>query len=136
MIICDVARIAEALELRRLARLARSGVATRFADDGGVAVSTMVDLALVKLVAKAHRRWFALEPIDIKQLAEREGLSAAYVTQVLVTEAIAAHANEDRCAGRGTARELFHAEVFHCDLPQCCKRCSQATAAVWFQGMS
>jgi site-specific DNA recombinase len=79
-------------------RLTRSGRALRLIDDSGVRASAEFDASLVRLLARAHQWWRILknEPVDIKTLAQRERVTASWMTRVLrlaflspdVTEAI------------------------------------------------
>ncbi len=66
-------------------RLTRTGRAMRLVMADGGALTTDKDTALPQLVARAHRYWVVLrnEPIDIKGLAAREGVSASWISRVL-----------------------------------------------------
>ena len=66
-------------------RLTRTGRAVRLVQGNGSAPTAPVDVALVKLVAKACHWWKLLcsEQITISQLAAREGVSPSYATRIV-----------------------------------------------------
>ena len=76
---------AAGIVLRSPVRLTRSGRALRLVQDGGAAASVRIDPSLVGMVARAHHWWRILrtEPVDVKNLAAREKVSASWMTRVL-----------------------------------------------------
>lgn len=67
------------------ARLTRSGRAMRLVHDNGSTASTHADEAFHRLLPLARRWWTELRAgeLDVTRLAEREGVSASWVTRVV-----------------------------------------------------
>ena len=88
------------LTLSEQVRLTRSGRAMRLVQEGGVVTGAAPDQSLVRLLVHARRWWAELRQgkIDITRLAERERVTATYLTRVVrlaflspeITEAILA----------------------------------------------
>ncbi|OWK27706.1 recombinase family protein [Sphingomonas mucosissima] len=88
------------LAINTAVRLTRTGRAMRLVEGSGLAPSATPDISLVRLVMLARRWWQELRQgtMDITRLAEREKVSATYLTRVVrlaflspeVTEAILA----------------------------------------------
>ncbi|WP_294390537.1 recombinase family protein [uncultured Sphingomonas sp.] len=66
-------------------RLTRSGRAMRLIQGGSRVVDAQSETALIRLLGQAQLYWRALREgeIDVTRLAQREGISPAYVTRVL-----------------------------------------------------
>jgi DNA invertase Pin-like site-specific DNA recombinase len=66
-------------------QLTRSGRAMRLIGNDGLAITTLPNPSLIKLVIKARRWWERLRvgDVDIKTLGEIEGVQPAYITRVL-----------------------------------------------------
>lgn len=94
---CDTEALAEALgvkladdagptlQLEAEVRLQRSGRAVRLVQESGAGLEASPCLPLIGLLLKA-RRWWALlhsSEVDVTRLAEREGVTASYLTRVV-----------------------------------------------------
>jgi site-specific DNA recombinase len=86
-------------------RLTRSGKALRLIDNSGSSVSAQPHVALVRLIAEAHRLWGMLrvERIDVTRLANREGMQSSYLTRVLRLAFLSPAVTEAILAGRQSA---------------------------------
>ena len=86
------------------ARLTRSGMAMRLIQ-GGRSAAAAPARSLVRLLARGRAYWRALRKgeLNITQLAEREGLSGAYVTRVLRLAFLSPASVEAILAGRQPA---------------------------------
>lgn len=93
------------LPLRADVRLNRTGRMMRLITPDGGAAAAGPDGALLRLLAKAHRRWRMLraEPIDVKRLAEREGVVPAYLTRVMRLAFLSSEVTAAIIAGRQSA---------------------------------
>ncbi len=94
---CNTAAIAAALgvatysdapaviTLQETVRLTRSGHAVRLVHESGALATATVDQSLIRQILAARRWWRALREgeIDITRLAERDGVSPAYVTRIV-----------------------------------------------------
>jgi DNA invertase Pin-like site-specific DNA recombinase len=76
---------AKTMTLDVMVRLARSGRALRLVDGGGLNPGAEPDASLVRLVMLARRWWQELRQgaIDITRLAERDNVTATYLTRVV-----------------------------------------------------
>jgi DNA invertase Pin-like site-specific DNA recombinase len=84
----DVAPTAEApatLTLTHDVRLTRTGMAMRLVHDSGATTGASPDRSMSRLLVQAHHYWRELRKgeLDITSLAEREGVSASWVTRTL-----------------------------------------------------
>jgi hypothetical protein len=111
---CSTQAIADTLELTRHpdapdsvmlgteVRLTRTGRAMRLIHNDGSVSTPAADPSLTRLLPQARRWWAELQKgeLDIKRLAEREGLSASWVTRVVRLAFLSPAAVDAALAGR------------------------------------
>jgi len=86
-------------------RLTRTGQALRLIQSAGTPVSAAADPALLRLILRARRWWEILErgEIDIRTLAQQEGVNDSYVTRVVRLAFLSPAVIEAVLAGRQQA---------------------------------
>ena len=109
-------------------RLTRTGRAMRLIEGGGAAPGATPDAALVRLVMLARRWWQELRrgTMDITRLAEREKVSATYLTRVVRLAFLSPQVTEAILAGKQRAGVTGKMLTVGASLDPCWKKQAQS----------